>query len=132
MVIDFDIACTSNANLAHLTSNESCVARNTTPSGKNTVRSDHASEIFWAGLDTSENNVLSLGSEFFSFVSRENHHAGSSTRTSWQANGHHAAFGLGLFVSLGIEDWLKQLVESFWVTRLDRVLRVINFSLTMS
>ena len=123
VVVDFDIACTGNADLTHLTGDESCVAGDPTASGEDTFGSDHSAKIFWAGFDPSKHDALALSGQFFGFTGGEDHGASSGTWTCWQTNCHQSPILLGLVVSLQIEDRLKKLVEGFWIPGLDRMLR---------
>ena len=97
---------------------------NAAASGEDAVGGDHTAEIFRAGFDAGQYDVLALSGQFLGLGSRENDRAGSRTGAGGQARGHQAAFLLGCGVGVAVENRLEQLgSKASGITRLDRVFR---------
>ena len=85
-VVDDNCRRATDADLVHLTSNQCCMRRNTATRGKNTIRCDHASKVFWSCFNTAKDCATTLSSNCFSFWGGKADLTRGSTWTSWKTS----------------------------------------------
>ena len=61
VVVDLQVAGAADADLAHLAGDQRRVASYAAASGENALGGDHAAEIFGAGFEAGEHDLLALG-----------------------------------------------------------------------
>ena len=114
IIVDRQCAGTADANLAHLTGDESRVRGDAAFGGKDAFSSDHAAKIFGAGFVANEEHFFTAAFSSSSAIRVEVDFAGSRTRARRETSGESCRL---LDVS-DIEDGSQQLVELVgWVTQ---------------
>jgi len=97
-----------------LAGNECSVRRNTTASGEDTFGSDHTAEVFWRGLNASEENLFAASFRINRALCVEVDLTGSRAWTRWETGSDL----LGLLDVSEVEDWSEELVELVrWVAQ---------------
>ena len=107
LVANIQRTYTADAALTHTTSHNGSMRGHTTTSSQDTLGCRHTCEVFWRGLDTNENYLVTILVPILSIVSVEHNLTTGSTWRCGQTLGNN----LGTGQSLLVEDGVQQFVE---------------------
>ena len=109
IVVDADRARARDAGLAHTTRHDGGVRGHAAACGENAFGSVHPVDVFRAGLDAHQNDLVTGRFELLRFIRVEDDLARGRARRSRQAGRHDLALGLG------VDGGMQQLIERGWL-----------------